>query len=134
MPHGLGITKQPCACRRRKALRFSAMVGMAGSGYFTLSPQGRGKDFSVTIPRRALGVGDVLVFDRRLEHHAAFQLIDHAALDFLPGRLAFRELVATLALQRLPAARELGVRYLDVRSALVEVDPDDVAGLHQREP
>lgn len=31
---------------------------------------------------------DVLIFNRRPEHHAVGQLIDHRALDFLPGRLA----------------------------------------------
>src|SRR4029453_1653103 len=52
------------------------------------------KPASMIIPRYALGLGDFLVFDRRLEHHALGQLIDIGAEDFLPWRLAFGHMIA----------------------------------------
>ncbi len=43
---------------------------------------------SVVIARHALALVDALILDRRLEHHAIGQFIDHASLDFLPRGLA----------------------------------------------
>src|SRR5262252_5883566 len=88
---------------------------------------------SVVVPRHAL-LRDAMIFDRRLENHAVGELIDHAALDLLPRRLARRIFVALLLLQRGAALRELGVRDQHVGAALVEVDAHAVAGLEQREP
>src|SRR5262249_51389308 len=88
---------------------------------------------SVVVPRHAL-LRDAMIFERRLENHAVGELIDHAALDLLPRRLARRIFVAPLLLQRGAALRELGVRDQHVGAALVEVDAHAVAGLEQREP
>src|SRR3977135_525192 len=77
---------------------------------------------------------DALIFDRRLEHHALGELVDHAALDLLPGRLARRIFEAALLLQRRAARGELGVRNQDIGRALVEVDAHAVAGLEQGKP
>ena len=49
---------------------------------------------SVVVCRPVL-VGNVAIFHRRLEHHALIELIDHAALDFLPWGLAFRHIAKT---------------------------------------
>src|SRR5678815_3971296 len=55
---------------------------------------------SVIVARDALGLGDLLVLDRGLQHHALGELVDDPALDLLPGRLVSREFVAAVALQR----------------------------------
>src|SRR5580700_7979878 len=52
---------------------------------------------------------DALVFDRRLEHHAVGELVDHATLDLLPWRLARRILEAAGLLQSRAALRRLCV-------------------------
>ena len=78
-------------------------------------------------------LGEALVADRRLEHHALVELGDHFALDLLPRRLALGIGVAVL-LQRGAARRQLLVGNEDVGAALVEVDADAVAGAQQRQP
>src|SRR5262249_47313168 len=75
-----------------------------------------------------------MIFDRRLENHAVGELINHAALDLLPRRLARRIFVALLLLQRGAALRELGVRDQHVGAALVEVDAHAVAVLSNASP
>src|SRR5580658_10261048 len=87
---------------------------------------------SVIIPRHAL-LRDALILDGGGEHHAVGELLDHGALDLLPGRLARREVEAALAGERVAAAAELLGRDHDVGAALVEVDADAVAGLDERE-
>src|SRR5262249_27804976 len=59
------------------------------------------------VARDAHRFGDVLILDRRLEHHAFGELLDHGALDLLPRRLARRIFVAAVLLQRGPSLREL---------------------------
>src|SRR3569623_1268980 len=44
---------------------------------------------SMIVARHEL-LGDALIFDRRLEHHAVGELVDHAALNLLPRRLVRR--------------------------------------------
>ena len=51
---------------------------------------------SVIVSRHAL-LRDPMIFDRRFEHHAVGELVDHAALDLLPRRLARRVAVAAAA-------------------------------------
>src|ERR1700692_2851777 len=89
-------------------------------------------------PRRLVAVarngllGDALIFDRGLEHHAVGELVHQGALDLLPRRLAFRERIAALLLQRLPARRELRVGDQHIGGAAVEIDAHPVAGLEER--
>ena len=59
---------------------------------------------SVVVARHALGLGDPLVFDRRLQHRAGRQLADDAALDLLPRRLVAGILVAAVGRERLARA------------------------------
>jgi hypothetical protein len=47
---------------------------------------------------------DALIFYCRFQHHAVSELIDHAALDFLPRRLTRRVLKSTTPEQRCAAA------------------------------
>src|SRR5665213_1408481 len=90
--------------------------------------------FYLVIVARHEFLRDALEFNRRLEHHAVGQLIDHAALDFLPRRLARGIFVAAALLQGRLAAGDLGLRHQNVRGALVEVDAHAVVGLEQRQP
>src|SRR3984893_13850835 len=89
---------------------------------------------SVIVARHAGGLGEALVFHRRLEHHAVGELVHHGALNLLPWCLAGRELEAAFVLQGPPPLRQLSVRNQDIGSALVEVDTDAVAGAQQRKP
>src|SRR5258708_6605974 len=88
---------------------------------------------SMAVARNAL-LGDALVFDGGLEHHAVGELVDHGALDLLPGGLTLRDGVAALLDELGPARRELGFGDQHVDGAAVEVDAHAVAGLDQREP
>src|SRR5688572_2433357 len=63
--HGFGMTKQPLSCKARKRATRSAW------------PMARA---SVVVAGHALGLGDLLVLHRRLQHHAVAQLVDHLAL------------------------------------------------------
>ena len=67
---------------------------------------------SMIVARDALGLGDLLVLDRRLQHHAVGELVDHAALDLLPGRLVR----GILDSRRGPAARRGACRTPPWRS------------------
>ena len=55
---------------------------------------------SVVVARHTPGVRHILVFHRRLQHHAGRKLVDHAALDLLPRRLVLGIVEAAIALQR----------------------------------
>src|ERR1700722_3280257 len=77
------------------------------------SPGGRGSRESVIVPRHAL-LRDALILDGGGEHHAVGKLLDHGALDLLPGRLARWEVEAALAGERVAAAAELFGRDHDV--------------------
>ena len=83
--------------------------GRPGSG----RPEG-----SVVVARQPLGLRDALVLDRRLEDGAGLELADEAALDFLPGGLARRVVVAPGGLERLAALQERRVVDEDVERAL----------------
>ena len=84
--------------------------------------------------RGTQGLRDALILDRRLQHHAVGELIDHGALDFLPWRLAGRIVVAAVLLRARRGARQLGVGDQHVGRAFVEIDAHAVAGLEQRKP
>src|SRR5215813_7254915 len=84
---------------------------------------------SVVVARNAFGLSDALILDRGLEHHALRQLVHHAALDFLPWRLAFRDLVSALSLERRHALRILVLTDQNVRGTLVEIDAHAIASL-----
>ena len=62
------------------------------------------------IARQALGLGDALVLDRRLQHRPGLELADQRPLDLLPRRLVVRVAVAARRLQPRPPLRQLGVR------------------------
>ena len=56
------------------------------------------RDASVVVARHPFALGNLLVFDGGLQHHAVRKIIDEPALDLLPGRLVRRILVAAVAL------------------------------------
>src|SRR5215467_12793863 len=87
---------------------------------------------SVVVPWHAL-LRDAMIFDGWLENHAVGELIDHAALDLLPRRLARRIFPAAVTFEGGAALRELGVGDQHVRAAVVEIDAHAVTGLEQRE-
>src|SRR5438067_827409 len=87
----------------------------------------------VIVARNSAQLRDLLIFHRRLEHHAVGELIDHAALDLLPRRLALWIMVAAVLLQLRTPLGELALRDEDIRRALVEIDAHPVAGLQQRQ-
>src|SRR5262249_61453763 len=73
---------------------------------------------SVVVPRHAL-LRDAMIFDRRLENHAVGELIDHAALDLLPRRLARRMFVGILLLQCGAGRGYVGVWQQQLAESLV---------------
>src|ERR1700675_1267584 len=77
---------------------------------------------------------NALIFYRRLQHHAAAELIDHGALDFLPRRLARRIVIAAVLVERRAARRQFRGRDEDIGAALVEIDAHTVASLQERQP
>src|SRR5262252_7326670 len=81
---------------------------------------------SMIIPRHPDSLGNALILHGRLEHHAVGELVDHGALDLLPGRLAGRELEAAAALQSKAALRKFCLRDQHIGAALVEIDADAV--------
>src|SRR5215831_12376322 len=87
---------------------------------------------SMIVAGHAGCLGEALICYRRLEHHAVGQLVHHGALDFLPRRLASRELESAFLLQGQSPLGQIGVRNQNICSALVEVDADAVAGAQQR--
>jgi hypothetical protein len=89
----------------------------------------------VVVARNTLGLGDPLVFDRRLQHRVRFPSGRHScALDFLPRRLALGINVAAGRHRALPGATR-SPRSLIRMSALslVQIDPHLVARLQDRE-
>src|SRR3954469_24473976 len=81
---------------------------------------------SVVVTRHAARLRDLLIFHRRAQHHAVGQLVHHAALDFLPRRLALGETIAALLLQLRLAFGELRLRDQDIRGTFVQIDPNTV--------
>src|SRR5579862_6993308 len=144
------MTKQPASCSLRKVRRFSAVEGRAAfmgnsraalavgrTGYLaTDAGVATGPEKAPTSVIVALEelLRDALIFDRRLQNHAAAKLIHHGALDFLPRCLARRIMVAAAFLQSRSALRQFGRRNQDVGGSLVEIDAHVIAGLQQRKP
>src|SRR3569623_1027231 len=85
--------------------------------------------YSLMIVARHEFLGDALILDRRLEHHAVGELIDHAALDLLPRRLMRRIGEAAALLQFGAALIELRVAEQDVGAAHLQDDAYAVAAL-----
>src|SRR5918993_2377069 len=114
MSHGFGITKHPPSCRRRNAVTLGvSAMGTVGvrSAWIDGAPR-TGRDAArrlVVVPRHPEGLCDPLVLHRRLEDHAFGELVDHRALDLLPGALArgIREAAPRLEI-RPPAGEFLG--------------------------
>ena len=70
----------------------------------------------VIVPRHVL-LRHALIFHRRLEHHAVGELVDHAALDLLPRRLAARD---TCSRRRFSsAARRFASSAFEIRMSAV---------------
>ena len=67
-----------------------------------------------------------LVFHRRFEHHAVGKLLDHPALDLLPGGLAAKSLEAALLGEPLLAAVVLRVADQDIGCTPVQIDANPV--------
>src|SRR5689334_429936 len=76
---------------------------------------------------------DPLIFYRRSQDHAVGELSDHAALDFLPRRLAGWILIAAAFIQRRAARRQVRRRNQNIGAAFVEIDAHPIAGLEQSE-
>src|ERR1700692_3879274 len=86
------------------------------------------------IPRDTDLAGDVVVARREFQAGAGGLLADSRAIELLPRRLVGRNRKAALGLEFGAAPFQLLVRDQNVGAALVEVDPDLVAGLEDREP
>ena len=74
-------------------------------------------------------LGDPLIFDRWLEHHAAVELVNHRTLDFLPRGLVGGEGEAALFHQGSVALGQLLVRNQDIGCPFFQVNTHFVAGL-----
>src|SRR5438105_450680 len=81
---------------------------------------------SMVVARYALGLGDLLIFDRWLQHHAFGKLIDIGAEDLLPWRLALRHAISSVGEEIAPPLVELFLWNEDVGGALVEIDPHPI--------
>src|SRR5271169_635395 len=88
---------------------------------------------SMIVSRHAFA-RDPLIFDRRLEHHAARELVHHAALDLLPGCLVLGHPVPASPLERRAPPFVLGLADQDVGGPIVQIDAHAVASLQDREP
>src|SRR5690606_29461484 len=63
----------------------------------------------MVVPGHPGAAGDIAVFHCRLQHHAFAELVDHGALDLLPGGLVLRVPVAAAGLEFCATPRKLGV-------------------------
>lgn len=101
--------KEPLAPHRTALVRVVARLmelrvldgeGLADRSQTTIQPAFLIFPALVIVARQSLTLRDALVFDRGLEHTAIAQLIDQAALDFLPWRLVGGVFVAAGRLER----------------------------------
>jgi hypothetical protein len=83
---------------------------------------------SVIVPRDRL-LRDALISHRRLKHHAAVELIEHGALDFLPRRLAWRIVIAAILFQRRGTLGQFRRPDQHIGGTFVEIDANAIAGL-----
>jgi len=81
------------------------------------------------IVSRRVPLGDGLVFDGRLEHHAFVKLRHHVTLDFLPRRLMLGNWKSALFRQHLESLFEFGIVDQNIGLTTVEIDADLVIGL-----
>src|SRR3954451_3289012 len=88
----------------------------------------------MTVARHSAGLRDPLIRFGAFEDHALAHLADVAALNFLPRSLRGGILITASRLELLPPALPLGLVHQGVGAAGVEVDPDAVTGLQQRQP
>src|SRR5262249_58212331 len=91
-------------------------------------------DASVVVARHALALGNLLIFDGGLQHHAVREIIDHPALDLLPWRLVRRILIAAMALQVGAAPVVFLLADQDVGAALGEIDAHAISGPEDGKP
>src|ERR1700733_16246194 len=87
----------------------------------------RDQHSSVIVTRYSDRLRDALVLHRIFQHRAGLELADGRALHFLPGRLARRNGVATLGLQRTPPRVQLLLGNEHVGLAASQIDPNPVA-------
>ena len=96
---------QTFAPSRRKAFRDGApdpLPRRRDEGCLSLKPvhdSPRSALRSMIVARHAEGLRDLLVLHGRLQRHALGELVDHGALDLLPGRLARRIGIAAARLE-----------------------------------
>src|SRR5215471_12177394 len=76
---------------------------------------------------------DPLIFYSWSQDHAVGKLIDHGALNFLPGRLTRRILIAVALVQCRAARCQLGGGNQNIGAAFVEINAHPIAGLEQSE-
>src|SRR5215469_3268932 len=88
---------------------------------------------SMVVARYALGLGDLLVFDGWLQHHAVAQLVDQPALDLLPRRLMGGKSVAAMPAEGGATRIQLLLGDQDVGAAPVEIDAHRVTRLEHSE-
>jgi hypothetical protein len=79
-----------CPCARRMSTASDCPPGWPASRPSCLA--------SMIVARNALGLGNLLILDRRLQNHAVRKIVDQLTLDFLPRRLMRWVLVAAMAL------------------------------------
>lgn len=77
-------------------------------------------------------MSDVSVLGRRFQDHAMIELIDHTALDFLPGRLARRHIVGS-AVEATATYGQFLIRDQDIGGPAFEIDPQQISGFDQRQ-
>src|SRR5678815_12334 len=99
---------------------------------FSSSPT-RGEEYpsSMIIPRNTLGLIDILVLHRILQHHAGAHLANMGALDFLPGSLGGGIFIPARRFQRRAALGQFFVADQDIGGAFAQVDAHPVVGLEQ---
>ena len=81
------------------------------------------------MPGHSAGVDDVLILHGRLQTGAVGELADKAAVDFLPGCLAFQ----FGQLKGGAAGGQLVIRCDQINAPAPQIDPYPVAGSQQRE-
>jgi hypothetical protein len=82
----------------------------------------------MVVARHTHRLRQTLVLNRWLQHHAFVELRHHLALDLLPWRLALGIGEPAVLGEGCPTLVQLGVRYQNIRRALLQIDAHAVAG------
>src|ERR1700688_5261397 len=128
--------------RTQGPIRRGVSLGQWVRGLFTSSRpvagslRSQGRRFTeslMIIPRHADLAGDVVIAGGEFHAGAGGLLADGRAIEFLPRRLVGRIGKATLCFKFGAALLQFLVRDQDIGAGLVEVDPNLVAGLEDRQ-